>query len=109
MVPKSKQSPTSLTLCGGLDLEAVFCFVLACQLDQSCSHSRLLAQSEKEREDKEETPPLLLTLFFFVLSCLSPRLCLSVLFDPHSQFAQQSDCGPVGLLPPPVKAFGTLS
>lgn len=32
----------------------------------------------KEREDKEETPPLLLTLFFFVLSCLSFSLCISL-------------------------------
>lgn len=32
----------------------------------------------KEREDKEETPLLLLTLFFFVLSCLSFSLCVSL-------------------------------
>lgn len=50
--------------------------MLACQLDQSCSHSCLLAQSEK-REDKEETP-LLLTLFFFVLSCLPLSFCISL-------------------------------
>lgn len=77
-------------------------------LDNSYNYSYLLARCKKKYGKHETTPPSSQHFPFNVKYLFSLCLPLSVLFDPHSRFVQQLWLWP-SVLPPPVKAFGTLS
>lgn len=67
-----------------MERDAVFCFVLACQLDQRWNiHARWprVRKERRQRGDPRSSPK---RLFLCLVMSLSLRLHLSVLFDPHS-------------------------
>lgn len=78
---------------------------LACQ--QNWGQKRFIKKPGVRNLEKKKKAEMFLS--FFVLSRLSLRFRLCVMFDPDSWRAQQPACSPVVLLPFPVKAFDTLS